>query len=353
MLHIAQIAPLSESVPPRGYGGTERIVSYLTEELVKLGHDVTLYASADSITNATLHAVCTHSLRLDTTVIDKLALHYLMVEHVFQDHDTYDIIHNHIDYLPFSLLRRHSMPCVSTLHGRLDIPDLITVFSEFKEMPLVSISNAQRHPLPTANWQGTVYHGIPSDLYTCNEHPDNYLIYIGRMSQEKRVIDAIDIAIQSNRQLIIAGKIDDTEIEYFESVIRPRLDHPLIEFIGEISEKKKTELISNAAAFVFPIDWPEPFGLVMIEAMACGTPVIARARGSVREIIDPERTGFLIETNHDGVKAVQKISTINRRLCRATFEQRFTASIMAQNYLRIYDQIIAAQHGRGPSSWVK
>jgi glycosyltransferase involved in cell wall biosynthesis len=350
-LHIAQVAPLTESVPPRGYGGTERIVSYLTEELVKLGHDVTLFASADSVTKAKLQAVCPRSLRLDTEIIDKLAAHYLMVEQVFQN-DDFDIIHSHIDYLPFSLIRRHHIPSVSTVHGRLDLPDLVPIFTEFKEMPLVSISDAQRQPLSWANWQGTIYHGLPNDLYSLNEKADDYLIYIGRMSEEKRVIDAIDIAKKSNRQLIIGGKVDPTEVEYFESAIKPLLDHPLIEFVGEISEQRKEDLLSNASAFLFPIDWPEPFGLVMIEAMACGTPVIARVRGSVREVIDPGVTGFLINSVDEAVQAVRKLPTLSRRRCRDMFETRFTARIMTENYLRTYQKIIATQKGR-LTPWVK
>ncbi len=349
MLNIAQISPLAESVPPKGYGGTERIVSYLTEELVKRGHDVTLFASADSVTSARLRPMCSRSLRMDSDSIDKLAAHVLMVEQVFQT-DGFDILHSHIDYLPFSLIRRTGIPAVATMHGRLDIKDVIPVYREFSDIPLVSISNAQRVPISWANWAGTVYHGLPSDLYHFNEQPDDYLVYIGRLSPEKRVDDAIDIATKAQRRLIIAGKVDPTEKKYFETELRPLLDNPFVEFIGEIAERKKEELLSQAAAFVFPIDWPEPFGLVMIESMACGTPVIARSRGSVPEIIDPGVTGFLTRTTADAVRAVHRLDTIDRHRCRATFESRYTVETMTDNYLRIYEKVIGKQQ---VMPWVK
>lgn len=344
-MRIAQVAPLYESVPPKYYGGTERVVSYLTEELVRQGHEVTLFASGDSITKAHLVAPCRRSLRLDRNCIDQLAHHLLLLELVFKNTRYFDIIHFHIDYLHFPLTRRQKTPTLTTLHGRLDIPDLIPLYKEFKDIPVVSISNAQREPLPWINWQGTVYHGLPEDLYTFKETPGKYLAFLGRISPEKRVDRAIEIAKRVGMELKIAAKVDKVDQAYFEAVIEPLLKDPLVEYIGEIGEGEKNAFLGNAYALLFPIDWPEPFGLVMIEAMACGTPVIAYRRGSVPEVLVEGVTGFTVTTLEDAINAVERVSRINRKQCRQVFEERFSASRMAQDYLAIYQQLLeSAEH---------
>jgi len=315
-MRIAQVAPLFESVPPKFYGGTERVVSYLTETLVKLGHDVTLYASGDSITAARLRPVCRRALRLDKHSIDPLANHVLLAERVAQEADQFDLIHSHIDYIAFPFLRRIKTPHITTLHGRLDIPNLYHLHREFTDQPLISISNHQRLPLPWANWQATIYHGLPENLYTFHEQAGDYLAFLGRISAEKRVDRAIEIARRSGRRLKIAAKVDKADQEYFDTTVKPLLNAGDIEFIGEIGEADKNEFLGNAFALLFPIDWPEPFGLVMIEAMACGTPVIACARGSVPEIVEHGKTGFLTKDVDEGVKAVEKASRISRKRCR-------------------------------------
>jgi len=342
-MKIAQIAPLFESVPPKYYGGTERIVSYLTEELVRMGHDVTLYASGDSVTSARLEPMCHRSLRLDKNCKDQIAHHVLMVEKVYQKAEEYDIIHSHIDYFPFSMMRRIKTPSVTTLHGRLDIPDLVPLYREFSDMPVISISNAQREPLPWVNWRGTVYHGLPKDLFTYREKPGKYLAFLGRLSPEKRADMAIEIAKRVGMELKIAAKVDKIDKEYFDAVIRPLLDHPLIEYVGEIGDAKKDEFLGNAYALLFPIDWPEPFGLVMIEAMACGTPVIAHTRGSVPEVMEQGRTGFIVDGLEDAVNAVEAIPGLSRKRCREVFERRFTATRMAEDYLKIYRKMAASE----------
>ncbi|GIW53269.1 MAG: glycosyl transferase [Gemmatimonadales bacterium] len=341
-MRIAQVSPLYESVPPKYYGGTERVVSYLTEELVAQGHDVTLFASGDSVTKAKLVAPCRRSLRLDKNCVDQLSHHMLMLEMVAQRASEFDIIHYHVDYLHFPLSRRISRPHVTTLHGRLDIPDLVPLYREFRDMPVVSISNAQREPLPFANWQGTVYHGLPLDLYNFRPTPGRYLAFLGRISPEKRVDRAIQIALRTGLDLKIAAKVDRVDKEYFESVIRPLLREPGIEYLGEIGEGEKDEFLGNALALLFPIDWPEPFGLVMIEALACGTPVIAYRRGSVPEVLDHGVTGFIVHGLEDAVRAVEEVHKIDRARCRAVFEERFSARRMAQDYLAIYQNILAA-----------
>jgi glycosyltransferase involved in cell wall biosynthesis len=340
-MRIAQVSPLFESVPPKLYGGTERVVSYLTEELVAQGHDVTLFASGDSNTTARLVPCSARSLRLDEECIDQFAHQVLMLERVFQDAREFDIIHFHIDYFHFPLSRRHRVPNVTTLHGRLNIPDLVPIYREFPEMPVVSISDAQRAPLPWINWQSTVYHGLPLDLYTFREKPGNYLVFIGRVSPEKRVDRAIEIAKRTGMKLVVAAKVDEVDREYFEKEIEPLLDNPRVDYIGEVGEKEKNELLGNAYAFVFPIDWPEPFGLVMAESMACGTPVITMPCGSTPEIIEQGVNGFICETVDDMVKAVESVSRIDRRQCRQSFEQRFSAPRMARDYVSIYERIIA------------
>lgn len=339
-MRIAQVAPLYESVPPKYYGGTERVVSYLTEELVKQGHDVTLFASGDSLTSARLVAPCGRSLRLDESCVDQFVHHIYMLELVYQQASQFDIIHFHCDYIHFPLMRRHPTPHVTTLHGRLDLPDIVNLYREFKEVPLVSISNSQRTPLPWVNWQGTVYHGLPDDLHEFRAGPGQYLAFLGRIAPEKRVDRAIEIARRVGMEIKIAAKVDKVDLEYFDTVIKPLLKEPFVEYIGEIGEYEKGDFLGNAHALLFPIDWPEPFGLVMIEAMACGTPVIAYRRGSVPEVIEEGVTGFIVEELEDAVRAVEQVACLDRWQCRQAFEERFTARRMAQDYLAIYRKLI-------------
>jgi len=339
-MRIAQVAPLYESVPPSSYGGTERVVSYLTDELVRQGHDVTLFASGDSATEAKLRPVCDTALRLGhNNVIDPIAHHLRMVEMVARDADQFDIVHFHIDYLHFPVTRREKTCAVTTLHGRLDIPDIAPLFREFDEMNLVSISDAQRTPLPWANWVGTVHHGLPENLYTLGSGEGGYLAFLGRISPEKRADRAIAIAKRAGVPIKIAAKIDDVDKEYFDAQIRGLLDDPLVEYVGEIGEREKNDFLGNARALLFPIDWPEPFGLVVIEALACGTPVIAHPMGSVPEILDNGVTGFIVKGIDDGAKAVEGIDLIQRRACRQAFEQRFTVDHMARNYSVLYQRL--------------
>ena len=339
-MRIAQVAPLYESVPPRFYGGTERVVSWLTERLVKLGHDVTLFASADSVTNARLISPCKKALRLDANCVDPLPHHVLMVEEVFDRAEEFDLIHFHIDYLHFLRSRQAALPCLTTLHGRLDLPDLAPLYKEFRELPLVSISDAQRKPLPWANWAGTVYHGMPKQLLTFNESSGDYLAFLGRVSPEKGLDRAIQIAIGSGLKLKIAAKVDRADQEYFDAKVKPMLEHPRVEFVGEIGNDEKQEFLGNAAALVFPIEWPEPFGLVMIEAMACGTPVIAYPFGSVPEIVCDDLSGYIVRSVEEAVAAVSRIRELDRHLCRQHFEQNFTDEQMAKNYLDIYQRLM-------------
>jgi glycosyltransferase involved in cell wall biosynthesis len=338
-MRIAQVAPLYESVPPAQYGGTERVVSYLTEELVRQGHDVTLYASGDSVTRARLVPVTPRSLRLDTDAVDRMAHHIVMLEMVARDAETYDVIHFHCDYLHFPLSRRLGVPQLTTLHGRLDIPDLQVLYREFDDMPVVSISDAQRRPLPFAHWLGTVYHGLPLDLYTYREEPGSYFAFVGRISPEKGVDRAVEIARRTGIPLKVAAKVDAVDREYFETRIAPLFEDPLVEFIGEVNDRQKNELLANARALLFPINWPEPFGLVMTEALACGTPVIAFRHGSVPEVIDHGLTGFIVDTIDEAVEAVAMIDGINRRYCRQVFEERFSAPRMTRDYLRLYQAL--------------
>lgn len=339
-MRIAQIAPLYESVPPRFYGGTERVVSYLTEELVRQGHEVTLFASGDSVTQARLIAPCAHALRLDKGCLDQMAPHILELEMAISRAEQFDVIHYHIDYLHYALSRRHPAPQVTTLHGRLDIPELVALYKEFDEMPLVSISNHQRKPLPWVNWVASVYHGLPEDLYRLHDEPENYLAFLGRVSEEKRLDRAIEIAKRVGIKLKIAAKVDKADYEYFERAIEPLLDHPLVDFIGEIGEKDKDEFLGSAQALIFPIDWPEPFGLVMIEAMACGTPVVAYGCGSVPEIIDNGVTGYIVSDLDGAVEAVKEVKALDRRACRAHFLKRFSVARMAKDYLAVYQRAI-------------
>ena len=339
-MRIAQVAPLYESVPPRLYGGTERVVSWLTEKLVSLGHDVTLFASGDSVTNARLVPACKKALRLESDCVDPLAHHTLMVERVFTLAEEFDLIHFHTDYLHFPLSRRVHVPCVTTLHGRLDLPDLVPLYKEFSEVALISISDAQRRPLPWVNWLATVHHGLPAHSLSLAEGGGDYLAFLGRISSEKGVDRAIEIAIRSGTKLKVAAKIDRCDRDYFERQIKPLLDHPLIEFVGEIAASEKQDFLGNAAALLFPIEWPEPFGIVLIEAMACGTPVIAHPFGSVPEIIPDGVCGFLVRDVDEAVGAVRRLGEIDRRECRSHFELNFTDERMARDYVKIYHQLI-------------
>jgi glycosyltransferase involved in cell wall biosynthesis len=335
-LRIAQVAPLYESVPPALYGGTERVVSYLTEELVRQGHEVTLFASGDSTTAAELIPPCRRALRLDPDCLDSLAYHIIMLEEVFRRANDFDIVHFHIDYLHFPVSRRTRVPNLTTLHGRLDLPELKEVYRQFPDMPLVSISNAQRKPLAVRSWRATVYHGLPEDLYSFEERPGKYLAFIGRTSPEKGLDRAIEAAIKAEMPIRIAAKVDKVDKEYFEATIKPLLDHPLVEFIGEIGEREKQELLGGAYALMFMIDWPEPFGLAMIEALACGTPVIAFRRGSVPEIIDHGVTGFIVNNVDEAVAAIPRVATLNRGDCRKALDERFSSYRMAKDYLTEY-----------------
>ena len=315
-MRIAQIAPLYERVPPLMYGGTERVVSYLTEELVRLGHDVTLFASGDSITAARLRAPCALAARLDASCKDPLARHILMLGAVYEHAEEFDIIHCHTDYLCLPLARLAPAPTLLTLHGRLDMPELGPLYAAYADIPLVSISDEQRTPLPKANWVATIYHGLP-DLYRYTPQSGRYLLFLGRISPEKRPDTAIRVAQRAGIPLRIAAKVDPVDVDYFENEIRPLLDDPLIELVGEVGEEGKNELLGGALALLFPIDWPEPFGLVMIESLACGTPVIARPRGSVSEVIRHGETGWVCESEDEMVDAVQRIGEIDRAACRA------------------------------------
>ncbi len=348
-MRIAQVSPLYESVPPQLYGGTERVVHYLTEELVRQGHEVTLFASGDSVTEARLVPMCPRALRLDEHSIDAMAHHMLMLEHVFRAAEEFDVIHFHIDYLHFPLSRRAGRPNVTTLHGRLDIADLVPLYHEFPDMPLVSISDAQRAPLPHGGWVSTVYHGLPTDLFTLQETPGGYLAFLGRVSPEKRVDRAVEIARRAGLPLKIAAKIDDADRAYFDKEIAPLFEEPFVEYIGEIGEADKQAFLGGARALLFPIDWQEPFGLVMIESMACGTPVIAWPGGSVSEVLDPGVTGFIVDEVDDAVDATRLVEAFDRRRCREVFDQRFTAARMARDYVSVYEQLIAG-HANSPTS---
>src|SRR5580692_4787882 len=324
---IAQVAPLYESVPPKLYGGTERVVSYLTEELVDAGHEVTLFASGDSETAAQLIPACPRSLRLDKGCIDQLAHHYVMLEEVMERLDEFDVIHFHVDYLHFPLSRITGFPHITTLHGRLDLPDLVPLYRKFREMPVVSISRSQRKPLPWANWVGNVYHGVRNFL-SLGDGRGKYLAFLGRICPEKRPDRAIQIALEVGMPLKIAAKVDRADREYFECKIKPLLASPNVEYIGEIAEHQKGEFLGNAFAHLFPIDWPEPFGLTMIEAMACGTPTIAFNCGSVPEVITHGVSGLIVHNTLEAVSAVEEVATLDRTACRQEFERRFTVSRM-------------------------
>jgi glycosyltransferase involved in cell wall biosynthesis len=338
-MRVAQIAPLTESVPPRLYGGTERVVSFLTEELVAMGHDVTLFASGDSVTGADLAASWPCALRFDPSIRDAMAPHMLMMEQVYQRADEFDVLHFHLDYWPFSLFQRQPTPFLTTLHGRLDLPELGPIFDCFPNVPLVSISDAQRTPLPGANFVETVHHGLPAQLLTPQPTTQRYLAFLGRICPEKRPDRAIHIARQAGIPLKIAAKVDKVDEAFFRDTIRPMINGTTVELIGEINDAAKPDFLSGAIGLLVPIDWPEPFGLVMIEAMACGTPVIAFNRGSVPEIIEHGVTGFIVEDEAEAVRAVGRLGRLSRSLIRQRFERRFTARRMAEDYLSLYHRL--------------
>jgi glycosyltransferase involved in cell wall biosynthesis len=340
-MKIAQVAPLIESVPPRLYGGTERIVSYLTEELVRLGHDVTLFASGDSITGAELVPCCPRALRLDPTVRDTIPHFLLMIDKVRERADEFDVIHFHIDLFQFPLFRSLAGRTLTTLHGRQDLPDLKPFYSRFGEMPLVSISDDQRKPLPHANFVATVHHGLPAELHQPSFGQGSYLAFLGRISPEKRADRAIRIARAAGIPLKIAAKIDKVDEDYFRNEILPLLNGPGVEFIGEINEREKAKFLGEAAALLFPIDWPEPFGLVMIEAMACGTPVLAFRCGSVSEVIDDGVTGRVVESEEEAIATLPAILSYDRCAVRQRFEERFSATRMAEDYVSTYRDLLA------------
>ena len=340
-MRIAQVAPLFESVPPQKYGGTERIVSVLTEELVRQGHQVTLFASGDSRTHARLCAACPRALRTDPECIDPLAYHALMYERVLQEAGNFDLIHFHTDYQHFSLSRRCATPVLHTHHGRLDIPELIPLLQEFRDIPTVSISHAQRTPVPWLNWQATIYHGLPKNTHPFTAHPEDYLAFLGRISPEKGLDEALQIAARVGMRLKVAAKIDPRDAHYFHAVAKDLLTHPLVDFIGEVGGVEKDRLLGNARAVLFPIRWPEPFGLVMIEALACGTPVIAYRRGSVPEIIEHGVTGFVVGDVAGAVAAIARLDTLSRPACRLAFETRFSTARMTEDYLGVYQHLVA------------
>ena len=343
-MRIAQIAPLTESVPPRTYGGTERVVSYLTEELVAMGHDVTLFASGDSVTSAELEAVWPCALRFDDNLRDAIAPQMLLMETVCQRAHEFDVLHCHLDYLPFSLFSRQPTPFITTLHGRLDLPELDRIYGCFEHVPLVSISNAQRRPMPRGNFISTVYHGLPTDLLTPRPMARDYLAFLGRICPEKSPDRAIRIARAAGMKLKIAAKVDRVDHAYFETTIRPLIDGDQIEMIGEIGDAEKSAFLSGARALLLPIDWPEPVGLVMIEAMACGTPTVAFPAGSVPEVIDNGITGFIVNDEAAAVVALSQLDRLSAAAIRTRFEQRFSARRMAEDYLALYRRL--ALHAR-------
>jgi glycosyltransferase involved in cell wall biosynthesis len=339
-MRIAQVSPLYESCPPELYGGTERVVSYLTEELVRQGHEVTLFASGDSKTEATLRAPCDRALRLDPRCKDPLPHHLVMLNRVARVAGAFDIIHFHADFLHFPLFAPLWDKTLTTTHGRLDLPDLVPLFREFPMMPLVSISDAQRAPVPWASWQGTVHHGLPPDLYPAGRGEGGYLAFVGRITPEKGVEKAIKIARRVGMPLKIAAKVDKADLDYYNNKVRRLLKEPGVEFIGEIGDRDKAEFLGRAMALLFPIDWPEPFGLVMIEAMANGTPVVAFRRGSVPEIIDEGVTGFIVDSLDGAVAAVPRAAGLGRTGIRRRVEERFSVERMARDYVKLYDDVL-------------
>ena len=341
-MKIAQIAPLIESVPPRFYGGTERVVSYLTEELVRLGHDVTLFASGDSVTSARLVRCATTALRLDPNVLDPIPYSMLMLDRVRECADDFDFLHFHIDQFHFPLFRPLAGRTLTTVHGRQDLPDLRPLYFGFNEMPLVSISDGQRAPIPNANFVATVYHGLPRDLHRPMFNPHGgYLAFLGRISPEKGVDRAIEVAQILGIPLKIAAKVDRVDEAYFREQIAPLLKAPGVEFIGEINEREKTDFLGQALALMFLINWPEPFGLSLIEAMACGTPVLALRRGSVEEVVEDDLTGHIVDSIDEATVTLPRVMELDRRAVRRRFEERFTATRMAKDYVQVYKSLLA------------
>jgi glycosyltransferase involved in cell wall biosynthesis len=345
-MRIAQVAPLMEAVPPKLYGGTERIVAYLTDELVAMGHEVTLFASGDSVTTARLEAICPRALRLDPVLRDHIAPLIVMFETVAQHAAEFDVIHLHCDYLGFPVFRRTRTPFLATLHGRLDLPELKLIYRAFCDVPVVSISDAQRQPLPEAHYIATVHHGLPAGLLRPGSGKGGYLAFLGRISPEKAPDRAIRIAAAAGMPIKIAAKIDPADRQYFACEIEPLLAQPGVEFIGEIAEHEKSEFLGNAVALLFPVAWREPFGLAMIEAMACGTPVIAMRNGSVPEVVEDGVTGFIVGDEAAAVAAARRVHRLDRERIRQVFESRFTASRMAWDYVRIYQRLVAGQTRR-------
>lgn len=346
-MKIAQISPLVESVPPRLYGGTERVVSYLTEELVAQGHDVTLFASGDSITSANFMPCSNRALRLDAKGHDPIPFYMMMLDNVIRHAADFDVLHFHIDHLHFPLIRKLESVVVTTLHGRQDLPVSAPFYAHFYDIPVVSISHAQRRPIAGANFVGTVHHGLPLDMYYPSLAPrGGYLAFLGRISPEKDPVEAIKIAQALNMPLKIAAKVDAVDVEYFREKVEPLLDTPGVEYIGEVGEKEKGKFLRDAAALLFPICWPEPFGLVMIEAMACGTPVLAFDYGSVREVIDEGVTGHVVGSLDEAIAALPRVLQIDRRGVRRRFEKRFSVERMAKDYVRIYEALLTQSRAR-------
>jgi glycosyltransferase involved in cell wall biosynthesis len=339
-MRIAQVSPLFERVPPVHYGGTERVVSFLTEELVLSGHDVTLFASADARTAARLVAVCPHALRSDARCRDPLAYHVLEIEQVARMAPQFDVVHFHTGYLHFPTTRRLGAPHVTTLHGRLDVPELAPLFQEFADFPLISISSAQREPFPSLNWQATVHHGLPADLYAEGRGDGGYFLFLGRISPEKRPDRAIEIAKRTGRRLLIAAKVDHVDRAYYDATIAPLIDGRSVEFLGEVGDREKQALLGGAEALLFPIDWPEPFGVVLIEALACGTPIVAWNRGSVPEIVEHGRTGFLVDSIESAVVAADHAPMLSRADIRRAFDERFTMERVVDDHLAVYAALL-------------
>jgi glycosyltransferase involved in cell wall biosynthesis len=342
-MRIAQIAPLAESVPPKLYGGTERVIAWLIEELVDLGHQVTLFASGDSNTRATLVPVWPRALRLGRPRSDPIAAQAALLEAMARHAAEFDVIHAHVDWLHLPLLSRLGVPFLTTPHGRLDLPGLPDIVRHFPQAPFVSISNNQRRPVPSANWLGTVYHGLPVQSLQPSFEPGTYLAFLGRLTVDKGPEAAIRIARTAGMPLHIAAKLPRNERGYFKETLEPKIDGQQVQLTGEVNDQTKERFLAGAAALLFPIDWPEPFGLVMIEAMACGTPVIAFRSGSVPEVVDDGVTGFIVEDESGAVQAIRKLAEIDRRAVRARFEQRFSAKRMAQDYVRHYEMMIGGK----------
>ena len=338
-MRIAQVAPLTEAVPPRRYGGTERVISYLTEELVRLGHEVTLFASGDSVSAARLVPGWPRALRSDAGIRDPVAPHLFMLEELYRRTAEFDLLHFHLDYWPFSLFSRQATPFLSTLHGRLDLPELWPMYRASSHLPVVSVSEAQRQPMPWVRWVATVHHGLPERLLMPRAVRPTYLAFLGRIAPEKRVDRAIEVAARCGVPLKIAAKVDRVDREYFESEIRALVTSPNVEFVGEIADEAKADFLSGAHGLLVPGDWPEPFGLVMIEAMACGTPIVAFNHGSVREIVEDGHTGFVVDDVAEAAAAVERLGSLSRAAIRGRFEERFTARRMAQDYVAVYERL--------------